>query len=80
MNIEFTTRYDALGIKEPNPETMCNGDCEGTGFVPIHKDDLDEKYKELWSDAEKISKSDDGWHFIKCPDCKGSGKLWVEDR
>lgn len=70
MNIEFTNRYDVLGIKEPNQETMCKGDCEGTGFVPVHKDDPDEKYKKSWEDAEKINKSDDGWHFVKCPDCK----------
>lgn len=36
MEIEFTDRYKALGIPYPEPETMCNGQCEGTGWIPVY--------------------------------------------
>lgn len=74
VKIEFTDRYKALGIPEPNPDTMCKGQCEGTGWVPIHKNDMDEPWRTLWLEAELKNKSDDGYHFVKCPDCNGTGK------
>jgi hypothetical protein len=72
--IEFTDRYQALGIPYPDPETVCLGQCEGTGFVPVKADDEEECFRELWRQAEIKSPSDDGWHFVKCPDCNGTGK------
>lgn len=72
--MEFTSRYEALDIPLPDPETMCLGQCEGTGLVPIKKDNLEEPFHTLWLEAEKLNPSDDGWHFVKCPDCNGSGK------
>jgi len=72
--MEFTDRYKALGIPYPDPKIMCGGQCEGTGFVPIFKDEIEEPFKTLWLEAEKKKPSDDGWHFVKCPDCEGSGK------
>lgn len=38
MSIEFTDRYKALGIPYPDPATMCQGQCEGTGYVPVFSD------------------------------------------
>lgn len=74
MNVEFTDRYQALGIPYPDAETMCLGMCEGTGFVPVKKDEeQDERFIALWEEAEKEKPSDDGWHFVKCPDCNGTG-------
>jgi hypothetical protein len=73
-NIEFTDRYKALGIPYPDVNTMCEGQCEGTGFVPIEKDDMEEPFHSLWLEAEKKHVSEDGWHFVKCPDCGGTGK------
>ena len=72
MTIEFTSRYDALGLPPPDRATMCEGQCEGTGFVPIHRDDDDPKFKALWVEAEAKSPSDDAWHFVTCPDCNGT--------
>lgn len=72
--IEFTDRYQALGIPYPKLETMCLGQCEGTGFVPVMANDEDETFRSLWREAEEKSPSDDGWHFVKCPDCNGTGK------
>ena len=73
-DIEFTDRYKALGIPYPDSTTMCKGQCEGTGWIPIHRDDTEEPCHSLWLEAEKKSPTDDGYHFIKCPDCDGSGK------
>lgn len=67
-------RYTALGIPYPDPETMCAGQCEGTGVVPISKDDMEEPYRTLWLEAESLKHEDDGYHFVKCPDCGGTGK------
>lgn len=31
----FTDRYDAMGLPSPSLYTMCHGQCEGTGVVPV---------------------------------------------
>lgn len=86
--IEFTDRYQALGIPYPDPETMCGGQCEGTGVIPVnfrepapgdcyfvYSDEKDALYRPLWDAAEAECPSDDGYQFIKCPDCAGTGKI-----
>jgi hypothetical protein len=72
--MEFTDRYQALGMPYPDPATMCAGDCEGTGVVPIKGDERDPTYRKLWQEAEAKAPADDGWHFVKCPECGGTGK------
>ena len=72
--IVFTDRYQALGIPYPEAETMCLGQCEGTGMVPISRGETDPVFMRLWREAEAKEPSDDGWHFVKCPDCGGTGK------
>lgn len=101
--IEFTDRYQALGIPYPDPETMCLGQCEGTGIVPVHFSDDDPVFKALWLECHnrvcnprgflqnlwrawleqewaffwltiKQGWRCDGWHFVTCPDCKGTRK------
>lgn len=72
--IEVFSRYEALGIPLPDPQTMCEGECEGIGVVPVRFDDLTEPWHTLWLEAEAKEPTDDGWHFVKCPDCKGTGK------
>ena len=77
MEYEFTDRYQALNIDYPDPETVCLGHCEGTGWVPIKNDDPlrdQEPWKTLWDEAEIKEPTDDGWQFVKCPECKGTGK------
>jgi hypothetical protein len=73
MAIEFTDRYQALGIPT-RPATVCDGDCEGTGMVPICEGEEDPMYARLWAEAEAKAPSDDGWHFVPCPACDGTGK------
>ena len=82
--LNYVDRYTALGIPYPEPATVCGGQCEGTGFVPIHGGnkfgactplgDDEEPWRSLWLEAEKKKPSDDGWHFVTCPECKGTGR------
>lgn len=74
---EFTDRYKASGIPYPDAATMCKGQCEGMGVVPVHKDmpnDHEGAWHDLWLKAEAKDPTDDGWHFIVCPTCKGTRK------
>ena len=86
---EFTNRYKALGLLYPDPETMCLGECEGTGYYPVKVEgwlpslistsEVSEYEMEQWviaHSATDVHKNEpcDGWHFIKCPDCEGTGK------
>lgn len=72
--IEFTDRYEALGIPAPDPKTVCQGECEGTGVVPVGRDDMEEPWRSLWLKAEEEKPTDDGYHFVVCPSCNGTGK------
>jgi len=83
--IEYIDRYTALKMDPPDPEAMCPGHCEGTGFVPIYMahvnpgdchppKETDPVFIRLWYEAEKVHPSDDGYHFVLCPQCSGTGK------
>lgn len=73
---EFSDRYDAIGIPHPDPATVCKGQCEGVGCYPVDRPgDEDATYRaQAWRDAERASPADDGWHFIRCEDCNGTGR------
>lgn len=47
-NVSFVCvdRYSALGIPSPDPATMCHGQCEGTGVVPVYLERGDKKAHE----------------------------------
>lgn len=77
--MEFTDRYQALGIPYPDPETMCKGLCEGTGWVPVLRDCDDPVLRDLWLAAEAIEPTDDDYHFVVCPECDGT-RLAPEDQ
>lgn len=113
----FVDRYSATGTPYPEPDTVCLGQCEGMGCVPIADPERKGKLREmkrerpefiqLWNEAHaeqccvsgvlrslwqnrewwfwksigrdvwnvlKGGKFCDGWHFVKCPDCDGTGK------
>lgn len=92
--MEFTDRYQALGIAYPDAGTVCEGHCEGTGWVPVREDDEDPQFAALWRKAHSrahtfqrrawnaikfhdpgaLTRPCDGWHFVQCPDCEGTGK------
>ena len=89
--MQFTDRYEALGIDPPSLLTVCRGQCEGTGRIPVFmntptlaasrpadwigcQDETDRKLVALWHEAEATEPTDDGWHFVTCPQCNGTGK------
>ena len=76
-------RYTALGVPYPDPETMCEGYCEGLGVYPHKVGSPDETLEERMAwlalhNAPNAHEADggecDGYHFIKCPTCNGTGK------
>ena len=68
--IELMDRYKALGIPYPDVETMCKGQCEGTGWFPEN-----DQTSPFWQAAHNARGHDcDGWHFVRCPECDGTGK------
>lgn len=74
---EYADRYGDRDAVRPDPATMCSGQCEGLGRVPVHKDDpADEEgdWPALWAEAEREKPTDDGYHFVVCPACDGTGK------
>lgn len=75
LNVVFTDRY---GGNPPDLKTVCKGQCEGMGVVPVYQTTKNPIFKKLWLEAEKIKHEDDGCHFVKCPDCNGTGKRLKE--
>jgi hypothetical protein len=85
--IQATDRYDGFGIPRPDPDTVCQGQCEGTGVVPVFvyegesavdypvktTSETDPALLLAWHEAEKENRTDDGYHFVTCPECTGSG-------
>lgn len=60
----ITDRYSALGMDRPNPDTVCDGQCEGTGVIPHYKGNSelqmerqpgDDVLDELWEIAHAKS-------------------------
>ena len=77
MTIIYTDRYQALGMVYPNQRYMCHGQCEGTGVIPVKADETDERLIALWRESEQRDPASDGWHFVTCPTCQGTGKSGV---
>jgi hypothetical protein len=71
--MKFADRYQALGVPHPSTDTICQDQCEGTGWLPISKDNMEEPWRSLWLEAEAKEKSD-RWHFVKCPTCHDTGR------
>jgi len=74
--IEFADRYSAVGMPYPDVATICQGQCEGMGCVPIGANETEPRFKALWEEAHAKEHSEpcDGVHFVVCPDCHGTGK------
>lgn len=69
----FTCRYGESTKDLPDVHTMCPDECGGMGVVPVKSDDDSQPWRALWLAAEAKEPTDDGWHFVKCPSCGGSG-------
>lgn len=74
-SFDESERENAFG-----PNNGCDGDCQGTGWVPVSKDDMGNPYRGLYVQAELDSPSNDGWHFVPCPKCtKSDGEHIVKE-
>ena len=82
-NIIVSDRYSATGRLHPDPETVCEGKCEGMGIYPLQRGELNaEACKAKGGRLVVIGQVDnyghplpeDSWVFVRCPDCKGTGK------
>lgn len=80
--IEATDRY---GGNWPDPSTVCEGQCDGMGMFPAYDPAYDVRAGEpdhcmpAKDDAEMIRQAGvtpgpDGYAFLKCRDCGGTGK------
>lgn len=49
-DVEFVDRYDG---HYPDLATVCPGQCEGMGCVPVRQDDPDPAYRALWKLAHQ---------------------------
>ncbi len=65
---------DRYGRNLPDLRTMCRGQCEGTGWIPVHRRERKQPLRALWLAAERKKPTVDGYHFVRCPDCGGTGK------
>jgi hypothetical protein len=51
--IVFVDRYSATGTPYPDPETMCQGQCEGMGCYPCKNDDeMEQTVKQIISNRQ----------------------------
>ena len=66
--IEFTDRY---GGNAPSWLRGCHGDCEAMGVVPMNGAELSDIDRTVLEHAR--GKSEDGWYFVECPSCHGTG-------
>jgi hypothetical protein len=65
----FASRYDVLG-----PPSGCAA-CDGTSLIPVKQDDEAPLLRILWTLMEARAATDDGWHFVPCPNCQPNDPL-----
>lgn len=73
-DFDFTDRY---GGNSPDPATICPGDCEGMGCYPHREGDPDttpHEQAEIARLKAEHGPSNDGYYFVTCPDCGGTGE------
>lgn len=58
-----------FGEAEIATHNGCIGECQGTGWIPVYKDEMTPAERSLWVQAEMDSRSEDGWHMVPCPAC-----------
>ncbi len=53
----------------------CIDQCQGSGVIPVYRSERRLVLQELWKEKEAEHPSSTGWHFVRCPTCKGVGAL-----
>lgn len=74
MKIEFVDRYSATGTPYPNPWTICSGPCEGMGVFPSDNPGEWPAGTRPPGEPEEDGTPDDGYRFISCERCNGTGR------
>lgn len=78
---EFVSRYGTG--PGPDVDTMCKGQCEGMGTYPVLDDTAPVRYampitsyerEQIAAEKARGTTSEDGYYFITCGECGGSGK------
>lgn len=59
--VTFSSRYDALGIDISDTDKICDGLCEGTGVIPVKRDNSDPELRKRWREAHANAHS---WSLI----------------
>ena len=74
---EYVDRYGDSSAPRPDPDTVCNGQCEGMGVYPVKNaisGVADHDQREIDRIIAESGPSPDGWYFVRCSTCGGSGK------
>ena len=71
-DIVFTDRY---GGNPPSLLTVCPGQCEGMGCYPSNDPSEWPEGTRLPGTPEPDGTPDDGWRFIRCEECGGTGRV-----
>lgn len=82
IQIEFTDRY---GGRAPSWLRGCFGQCEAMGCYPVSYEHAlndvypsepltDDEIRAVHQIIERQGESEDGWYFIQCPKCHGTGR------
>jgi hypothetical protein len=58
--------------EDPDPERAAR--VAGLKFPENRDDPREIQLQELWQTCEENEPTDDGWHFVTCPECKGTGR------
>jgi hypothetical protein len=75
MDIEFTDRY---GGNPPAWIRGCHGDCDSMGFYPTQDQSEWPTDARQFGTPEEDGTPDDGWRFVKCRECNGTGRVsWL---
>lgn len=86
IELQNTDRYKVDGAPYPDKKTRCP-ECEGMGHSPFYMSEFDKKaeldynmepfsepYFRMYLKVEVEHSSGEGWHYLKCIECKGAGK------
>jgi hypothetical protein len=72
---EFTDRY---GGNAPAWIRGCHGPCEAMGFYPTKDQSEWPAGTRAFGIPEEDGTPDDGWRFVKCPECNGAARVsWL---